>query len=174
MPSLTQGSQFEGMFVRALQPQGAFLEELRGLGYDPQKPEPAYPTDVWIKSLEVAQRHRYPRLSPSQGLRQLGRDFVNGFLDTLVGKVIGVGLPLLGPVRALKRLPSYVTTTRTDVTVEVVVEGDRRVRMRVADPFPIPEFFAGIVEVGLERAGVKAAVTTEAAGDGRYDMVASW
>jgi uncharacterized protein (TIGR02265 family) len=174
MPSLTQASQFEGMFVRALQPQGAFLEELRRLGYDPQKPEPAYPTELWIKSLEVAQRHRYPGTAPSQCLRQLGRDFARGFLDTLVGKVIGVGLPLLGPVRALKRLPSYVTTTRNDVSVAVVAEADRRIRMRVADPFPVPEFFAGIIEVGLERAGVQATVTTENAKAGHYDMVASW
>ncbi len=172
--SMVQSTVFEGLFRRALKPTPALVEELRRIGYDPERPKTEYPMPVWSDCLEAARRHVYPTLSRAEGMEALGRDFANGYLETIVGKVIGAALPLLGPARALRRLPNYFTTARTDVTLTVDMEGDRRARVRVADPYPMPEMLVGIIIAGLRKTGVEASVSIERQVGYNYDLLVSW
>lgn len=68
----TQGSFFEGLFIRSLKASGAFASALKECGFDPHQPRALYPIEVWNAALEVAWRHCYPTLEREAAYRELG------------------------------------------------------------------------------------------------------
>lgn len=153
--SITQGSAVEGMYVRALQPTGAFAEELKALGVDVQRLEPTYPTAVWQASIEVARRHVAGHLPKAAGYQLLGEKFIGGFFDTLVGKMISIGLPLLGPGKTLQRLARTWASAQPHLKVETQQESDTSWRVTLREHGIVADFCAGIFVGGLSRTGVK-------------------
>jgi uncharacterized protein (TIGR02265 family) len=175
-PSRTKAFVLESLF-RGLQMQGHFLEELRAAGYDPFRPEPSYATQVMRRCLDVAQRHLFATASKEEGRRQLGRRFVQGFAETQLGKMVVSGLPLIGPVRYLRRFPEHVKMdTRERARVTSVQLDERRFRVEFrGDPFLTPDFMSGVLEEGLRLTGVEASLRTGAVhGPGSFDLLASW
>ncbi|MBF5045213.1 DUF2378 family protein [Aggregicoccus sp. 17bor-14] len=156
--SITQGSVVEGMFVRALQPTGAFADELRKVGVDVKRLEPTYSTQVWQAALAVARRHVAPGLSEAAGYQLLGQKFIGGFFDTLVGRLVAVGLPLVGPDRTLQRLARTWAAAQPTLKVETVQEAAQHWRITLREPGIIADFCAGIFQGGLGRTGVKPQV----------------
>lgn len=153
--SVTQGSAVEGMFVRALQPTGAFAEELRALGVDVKRLEATYPTQVWQASIGVARRHAAAHLPEAAGYQLLGEKFIGGFFDTLVGKMIAVGLPLLGPGKTLQRLARTWAAAQPNLKVETQQETEQSWRITLREQGILADFCAGIFVGGLTRTGVK-------------------
>jgi uncharacterized protein (TIGR02265 family) len=153
--STTQGSAVEGMYVRALQPTGAFADELRAMGVDVKRLEPSYPTAVWQASIEVARRHVAAHLPQAAGYQLLGEKFIGGFFDTLVGKMIAVGLPLLGPSRALQRLARTWASAQSNLKVEVLQEAENSWRITLREHAINADFCVGIFVGGLTRTNVK-------------------
>lgn len=139
-------SMFEGLFARALQVSEAMAAELRSVGFDPKNPKPRYPNKVWRDSLEVARRHEYPTLSHEEGMRALGRRFVDGFFQTIIGKFVAVALPMLGNSMMQKRVPGMFKMARKDLEVSSVEETPNRYRLIFKDRHPSPEFVAGFME----------------------------
>jgi uncharacterized protein (TIGR02265 family) len=174
-PSLAQGSMFEALFVRALKPQGAFAEELRGLGYDPARAQPQYPTEVWVACLGAARRHVHGGLETGPAYRALGQAFVQSFLDTLAGKVVAVALPLLGPEGLLKRIPRYLTMGRSDLSWELRSAEPRHWVGRLRDPYEVPaDFLGGIIEVLMARLHSPATLRVLPQGPGLSDLDIRW
>jgi len=143
---MTDNSAFEGMFARALKPTGQFLEELKAVGYDPAKPQIRYPSSVWSASLEVARRHCFASLARDEGMRALGRRFVEGWFETIAGRFMAAAMPLVGTAGVINRLPRYWATVRKDTKVEVHREDERRWRIVYRDAHLNPEFCAGIIQ----------------------------
>ncbi len=171
----TQGSLFEGLFVRALGAQGAFKSELRANGYDIDRPEPAYPAAVFNACLRVAHRHCYPDVDAASAFRALGVRFTNGFLETIVGRVVGVGLPLLGPERFLRKFPTLARMDSSPVQVTVEPAGERAMRLTFRDdPHLNPDFVAGILEGGLRVTKVEPTVNVEKVVANGCDIVCRW
>jgi uncharacterized protein (TIGR02265 family) len=156
--SVTQGSVVEGMYVRALQPTGAFAEELRAVGVDVRRLEATYPTEVWQASLAVARRHAAGHLSEEEGYRLLGTKFMAGFFDTLVGRMLAVGMPLLGPSKTLQRLTRTWAAGQPDLKVETVQETERSWRITLREKGILADFCAGMFLGGLTLTGVKPEV----------------
>ena len=155
----THGSVFEGLFGRALRPAGAFADALREAGYDPARPLRAYPTRVWQDCLAVARTHAFGALGPAEADRALGRAFIEGFLRTLMGRMLWVALPVLGPHSALAKLERGWSAAQphTAVRVERLGEGHWRVTLR--ERGIMPDFCAGIVDGLLRRAGTEPRIT---------------
>jgi uncharacterized protein (TIGR02265 family) len=153
--SITQGSAVEGLYVRALQPTGAFADELRALGVDVKRLEPTYPTAVWQASIEVARRHVAGHLPQDAGYQLLGEKFIGGFFDTLVGKMISIGLPLLGPGKTLQRLARTWASAQPHLKVETLQESEQSWRITLRERGINADFCAGIFLGGLQRTGVK-------------------
>ncbi len=149
------GSAVEGLFVRALKPTGAFAEELRGAGVDLQRLEPTYPLPVWYAAVRIALRHVAGHLPEDAGYRVLGDRFISGFFDTLVGKLVAVGLPLMGPDKTVQRLGRTWTTAQPTLRLESVKEADAQWRLTLHQKGVLPHFCAGIITAGLQRTGVK-------------------
>ncbi len=171
----TQGSFFEGLFIRSLQASGAFADALRDCGFDPSQPRALYSIEVWNAALEVAWRHRYPTLDREAAYRELGRQLCHGFLQTWAGKVVDMGLPLLGPERLLARVPDLLAldTYRYDVKVRPLDWHHYRVFFR-NDPDAKPDLIAGLFEAGLRRTGIQPIVTVTMRAGPDFDLELRW
>jgi uncharacterized protein (TIGR02265 family) len=171
----TQGSFFEGLFVRSLQASGPFADALRECGYDPTRPKALYPIEVWNAALEVAWRHCYSGWTREAAYREMGRQLARGFLQTWMGKVVDMGLPMLGPDRLMARVPSLLAldTFRYEVRMQPLGVHQYRVSIR-NDPDAKPELIAGLLEAGLGRTGVKATATVVVHREQDFDIDVTW
>jgi uncharacterized protein (TIGR02265 family) len=166
-------SVFEGLFSRAVQVTDPMAAELRAAGYDPKKPQPRYSAQVWRASTEIARRHLYPSLSREEGLKQLGRVFVDGFMQTITGRFIAVALPMLASTKNRgRRVHSFFKMVRKDLEVETVEEGPNRARYVVRDPTPSPDFMAGLLESIAKHARRHTAVNVIVRRDDGYELLA--
>jgi uncharacterized protein (TIGR02265 family) len=140
---------FEGLFVHALKPSGAFARSLRELGYDPDAVREHYPLEVWRAAQRVACEHFYPDVPLKQALRALGHRFVEGFAQTDIGRIFAAAAVQGGTERCLSRLPAYWRGGRKDILMRLAAVQDRDWRAYVEDVAPEPEFVAGVVEAAL-------------------------
>ncbi|WNG20444.1 DUF2378 family protein [Cystobacter fuscus] len=144
---------FEGLFVRGMQPHAALAKALAQEGYDPRCPEVDYPLQVWKRCVSQARYLAYGTLSDDEAYRALGRQLSEGFAKTPLGRIAAVGLPMMGPARALERLPRYLGMMgRSEVQVQAISLGERSRRVSISDIHNPPEIYVGAIEVVLEYA----------------------
>lgn len=105
--------------MRALQPQGQFKERLREKGFDLDRQKASYPISVWDDCLDVASAELYPGESRAAAWRQIGRRFIDGYFQTLVGRMITAMLPYLNAKRFMGRVPSFITTGLQGASVRI-------------------------------------------------------
>lgn len=168
---------FEGMFVRAIRPDAAFAAELRAAGFDLARIEPRYHPSVWRKALEIARRRLYADRPEERGYRELGNRFIEGYFETIIGKIISIPLSLVSPDRLIQRLPKTWKTTRPDVQVDAPLqEGPQRWRVRFHDQHSVPGFVAGIIEGASRRTTMRAGATVEIerSSASGFDLVIWW
>ncbi|GHG97501.1 hypothetical protein GCM10012319_62500 [Comamonas sp. KCTC 72670] len=154
LPVQVPRRNFEGLFVHALKPTGAFAQSLRDIGYDMEAAQEYYSLSVWRAALGVARRHVYAGQAPEVANRALGHHYVEGFAQTLVGRIFATAAPLLGTERCLTRLPTYLRAGREDMKMLLEPVQSCEWRIRVVDPDPLPDFVAGVVEGVLRRTKV--------------------
>lgn len=150
-----KASAFEGLFIRGLNSPPLVTNLLIGLGVDLHRLEPEYPIKTWHAARSVAGRAVFPTLSEQQADRELGRVFIRGYSQTVIGKIIGVSVPLLGPARMLARLPKLMNTSRSGRGMELLVQdiGPRERLLVARDVNAQPDFNAGMVHEILIQAG---------------------
>ena len=151
-------SAFEGLFRRVLRPQGAFLEELKRTGYDPEHERASYPLEVWDAALKIAARHVHPGMPQDEALRRLGEAFLSGFFETLTGKLVSSALPLMGADALLKHLPRPWAVAAPGTVVETRQEAPGRWALVVRHPSPQPAFDLGMLTALLQRVRAKDVV----------------
>ncbi len=172
---MAQGSMFEALFIRVLKPEGAFASGLQAVGYDVANPQPEYPTSVWVKSLEVACQRMFRGESPSRAYRKLGRQFTEGFLSTLAGKIVAVAMPFMNAESFLKKMPRYMRLGRSDVPMEVTFPSAGSALAKLTDPFGVPaDFMAGVLEVGLEKVRSPGQVEVKVLDATHYELHIRW
>lgn len=150
-----QSTLFESL-VRFTKPDAKLRAEFLAAGYDVDKPRPSYPASVYLACQGAAVRHKYPGRERRDALRDMGREMVRTYFDTLVGRVVGMALKMAGPERAMKRvgLSFSSVVSPVDIQTERVGPADWRVRFR-GYPFPA-EAAAGTCEGALLQAGATA------------------
>ncbi|WP_343073533.1 DUF2378 family protein [Pyxidicoccus fallax] len=165
---------FEGLFIHALQPTGGFAQSLRDIGYDVEALQESYPLAVWRAALGVARRFVFPGHAPESANRALGHQYVEGFAQTLVGRIFATAAPLLGTERCLTRLPTYLKAGREDMRMLLEPVHAREWHIRVLDPDPLPDFVAGVVEGVLRRTRVTPVVEVLEREPTGYSLRVSW
>lgn len=118
-------SLFEGLFVRALQPNAVFKEKLRGKGFDLARMQPRYPIQVWIDCVDVAIAEVYPQLSRPEAWSAIGDRFVEGYFQTLVGRMIATTLPFLSAKTFVGRSPRFISTGLDGVNQVLTWENEK-------------------------------------------------
>ncbi|MBZ4418069.1 DUF2378 family protein [Myxococcus sp. RHST-1-4] len=166
---------FESLFVQGLRADGAFAEALLAEGVDVRALKLEYPMRVLNRCVDLARQHLYPDLPEEAAQRHLGRVFVQGFTQTLLGRVVVVGMPMLGPVRYLKRFPDHLRLDSSPLRVLPVQVGERAFRMEFRNEALVrPDFLAGVLLEGLKLARAEAAITVERHSLLSFDLHITW
>lgn len=175
-PPRIPASVMEGLFVRGLHADDKLAEGLLGLGYDIRKPELNYSVLTWQRGVNLARQELLGHLGDDEAYRLLGRKLVTGFLETLVGRVVAVAMPMIGPARVVDRLPRYLAMMgRGDLEVTMTPVTERSRRVYLPDRYNRPEFLAGALEVALERANARQfLVTVEERSPEGYRLFLRW
>jgi uncharacterized protein (TIGR02265 family) len=145
---------FEALFDRRLQPKGAFAEALRLAGYDAARTSVTYPTEVWVACLEIARQHVWPDLSKPEAYRHIGREFAEGFLTTLGGRMVGAAMAFMTPQSFVRRLANYLRMGRNDsaLTFDLVRDEVGAIDAKVHNPAAVPGgFIAGMIDAAYAR-----------------------
>lgn len=170
-------SLFEGMYQRAMKPDAALAAELKAVGFDLARIENKYPIQVWRNALDVTRRRMYPGLPEEQGYRALGRKFIDGYFETIIGRVVAVPVSLLGIERIIPRIARSLRVPRPDIVIDPPVEeAKQRWRVKFHDAWARPGFYAGIMEGSGLRANNGKSVNVEVQNvtPQGFDLVITW
>lgn len=172
---MTRAILFEGLFVHGLPRNEAFEQEMREAGFDRDDLLPQYPLRLFRQCLDIACRHFYPGLTVEEGRRRLGQQFVQGFSHTVLGRVVGVSLPLLGPARFLKKFPEHLRFDSSPILVNSVQMGERQFRMDFRTGVGLsPHFLRGILEESLRATRVNPAIRVVQNSPISFDLHITW
>ena len=120
---------------------------LRGLGVDPDKLLPGYRVPEYVKLMEFIGAQRFPTLQGEARDRELGREFIRGFAQTLVGKATLAMGKVLGPMRATMRLTRSMRTVNNYSTSGANQLSARSVEVW-CEPVLRPWYYVGVFKEG--------------------------
>jgi uncharacterized protein (TIGR02265 family) len=173
-----QVSVFEGVFARSLKAEGELAAALARAGYDIARPEASYPPALLATCLELASRHCFPQLSLTEGTREIGRRFMDGYRQTLVGSVLVAALPLLGPARMLARLPRMMGANQNFGHTVAKAVGEQHWTVDYSgNPPGVPpcaHYSAGCIEAALRLTRVEPTVTVTAERPDGFTLDIRW
>jgi uncharacterized protein (TIGR02265 family) len=156
MEKLVYSHSIEG-FLRAVRPvlDSALTEELRVLGIDTSRPLlPAYPVDVLRNALVVGARRMSPGAADADALVALGRRYVEGYSETMVGRALKTAIRLIGPRRTLDRLAKQFRTANNYSETTVTHHAPGRSELWCND-VTHPNWYIGLISGTIEVAGAK-------------------
>lgn len=145
-------SMFEGLFVRSLKVGEPLTTRLREHGFDVAKPKPRYPMRVWEQCIDTTIAEL--KLGPTREAAwvEMGRSFIDGYFQTLVGKFISTSLPFLNAKTFMPRVPRFMTTGLDGVAISMAWQGPREAKLTVLGPgYIAAHFMTGILAVSFER-----------------------
>lgn len=144
---------FEGLFVRALAVKaGPLKDQLRRHGFDLDRPLPRYPVTVWENCVDATAAELYPGVDRAEGWRRIGRRFIEGYFETLVGKFIATAMPFLSAKAFINRSPRFITTGLEGAVVTLTWLDDKTASLRVQEAGDESgALMAGVLGVCFER-----------------------
>ncbi len=133
---------FEGALEGVLRSFGPRLTpELRAgakaLGIDFEHLLPAYPMEKWEQLVRLVAASLFPGLPEEQQWERMGFEFMEGYLQTLLGRAaLAIGR-VIGPRRTMERMGRNFRTAGNYLHAEAVTHGptDVEVTTRVVEPF---------------------------------------
>ncbi len=168
---MMDGSVFEGLFVRELKPTGPFKEELKRFGFDVDRLEPRYPEELFRKAIELAAPHAYPGLPVREAHFKLGERVIAGYFSTILGRVTGGLIPVIGVKRTLSRIAQLWQVPMPGMKISAVETPEGWV-VDFDNAAMSPDLVAGIIQAELKKADktVKCVVLEHAPLSGRVSV----
>ncbi|MEW5740285.1 MAG: DUF2378 family protein [Myxococcota bacterium] len=147
---------FEGLFRAAAESlDEPTIAALKAAGIDPQEElKPAYPLAVFHAVARLLAERLFPGLESEEQLRRLGRRFMDGYAQTMVGRAMVGVMRVIGPRRTLERLSRQFRTGNnfSETRVEELGPGHSQLWCNQAS---FPAWYEGIVARGLEFTGAR-------------------
>ncbi len=143
---MTNPSEQAVVFASAVE---GFVKSLRGpiaphvrqeftrLGIDLNQPAPAYTLENWETAMRFAANDLYGELPDNDRFRQMGRDFIKGYIQTAFGKAALTFTRLIGPRRTLQRMSNNFRSAANYIGCEATDLRDRYVELRI---WMLPQF----------------------------------
>lgn len=131
---------------------------------------PAYPLSVWIEVLSFVARERHPGLALDAAVAAVGRDFMDGYAETMVGRAMTAMMRLIGPRRTLERVTRQFRTGNNFSDTRLTEVSATEYRLWVNE-VQLAGWYVGILSRGLELAGgkeVKVELLERDAGAGTF------
>lgn len=145
----------EGLFVRSLGPRitPALKKQLKAAGLDlDARLLPAYAFDVWMKVLELTARALYPDKPIEDAMLAVGEAFVDGFMETFLGRAVLGMTKVVGPTRTLKRATQTFRSGNNYTETKLTQIDDNTFDLWMNEVGQWPTFTAGILKGGLRAA----------------------
>ena len=117
----------------------AFRLEAKARGVDLDKLQTAYSLNAWSDFLRALGQHTLGEIPEADRYRQLGRIFMQGFVETPLGLAALALAKLLGPRRALERMGRNFKQATNYLEAEFTEVGPKEVRLRT---FTAPQYLA--------------------------------
>jgi uncharacterized protein (TIGR02265 family) len=128
---------------------------LRERGFDPAVALlPAYPQPVFTEVVSFLARELHPGLPPEAAICALGRGFMDGYGETMVGRAMMAMMRLIGPRRTLERVSRQFRTGNNFSETRLTPIGATEYHLWVNE-VRLPGWYIGILSRGLELAGGK-------------------
>lgn len=130
-------------------------DHLRALGLDVRaRLEPAYSLAVWTQVMRYASTLVAPGRPPPEQMFELGRRFIEGYAETIVGRAMLTALKVLGPRRTLERMSRNFRSGNnyTQTKLEALGPTDFTLWFNEVKE---PEFYRGMLSAGVDRSGAK-------------------
>lgn len=138
--------------------ESRFTEErwahLARLGVSRGQRQPAYEFERWCQVIEYLAREFYPGQALTDAEYQLGRDFIERYADTLVGRALFPLLRVLGTKRTIRRLARSFRTGTNFTEVDILDETTNTCVLLFSVVEPRGQVTRGILSKGLELAGI--------------------
>ena len=131
---------------------------------------PAYPLRVWIEVLSFVARELHPGLAPDTAVAAVGRTFMDGYGETMVGRAMMAMMRLIGPRRTLERVTRQFRTGNNFSETKLSLVGATEYHLWVNE-VQLAGWYVGILSRGLELAGgkeVKVELLQRDAGGGTF------
>lgn len=146
----------EGL-LRALGPRldDSAKDHLRVLGLDVRhRLEPAYSLAVWTQVMRFGSTLVAPGRPPPEQMFELGRRFIEGYSETIVGRAMLTALKVLGPRRTLERMSRNFRSGNnyTQTTLEALGPSEFTLWFNEVKE---PEFYRGMLTAGVDHSGAK-------------------
>ena len=167
----------EGLFVRALGPQltPGFKQRLAAIGLDVDaRLRPAYPFDVWMKSLEIAASELYPTQPTTEAMFKVGTHLIDGYKETFLGRAVLGMIRVLGPRRMLMRATQNFRSGNNYTESRVTDVDPHTLELWMNEVGPYPTFTAGIIHAALAATGVTPKVVVKDHDGHACTFVCSW
>lgn len=130
------------------------MDKLATLGVDVRRTlYPEYDLKVWIPCLQYIAQQLFPGMLPEEALRQLGRQFVQGYEQTIVGKATMAVARLIGTRRGLGRMQSTFRTGNNYLETRMTERGPGHVEIWANEQMELHPYLQGILEEGLRATG---------------------
>lgn len=124
-------------------------------GVDVERPPPAVPLSTWLASLEATMATLWPDLPPDRAAWELGAAVMRGYAGTLLGRALLQMAKVIGPKRSLERMARNLRSTNNYSETKLTEVGPHRFELWI-NLVVHPEYFCGLLTVGLELIGVPA------------------
>lgn len=150
-------SQAVDGLVRALKPRltETAKDEIKALGIDLRKPlDPGYTLPVWVQVMRYGAQLIAPHRSEAEQMEELGRRFIDGYEETIVGRALLATMRLLGPRRTLERMSRNFRTGNNYTEAKLVAKGDTEFELWLSS-VRAPAFYRGMLMAGIGRTGAK-------------------
>lgn len=147
----------EGLFLRGLGRRltPGLRAELKLIGLDLEgKLLPAYPFDVWMRSLEVTARALHAKLPIDEAMFLVGTAFIEGYKETFLGRAVLGVVRVLGPHRAMLRATQSFRSGNNYTQTRLQVLDTTSLELWMNEVGAWPSFTAGIVHSALSVTGV--------------------
>lgn len=126
-------TMFDGLFGRALKPLSPELVAgLKRAGFDPERPLARYPVTVWEDCVDAAAQQLFPGVPRDQAWERIGRLFIKGYFETVVGRIIGNALPFMSDTAFINRTPLFMSTGIEGQLVSLDWHDAKRATLRLA------------------------------------------
>jgi uncharacterized protein (TIGR02265 family) len=165
----------EGLFRAMAAEREVLRPQLVALGVDPRAPlRPAYPLPVFLEVVGLFGARLLPGATPEAQACEVGRRFISGYGETMVGRAMLGMTRLIGPRRTLERLSRQFRTGNNFSETKLTEVGPQRFELW-CNQVTSPGWYRGLLLAGLEHSGARAVEVTFVGSDtegGRFHI--SW
>ena len=128
--------------------------QFRDMGVNFERLEPAYPLELWVRSLHLTMDTLHPGKPRDVASYEVGRRMVEAMSETMLGTALFSLLKVLGPKRGLMRMARNLRSSNnySEATVLEVSPGNYELTLNMVN---YPQYYRGMLEAGMSLMGAR-------------------